>query len=61
MVVIRNLTEDLKFDTEGYLYWLHDVSEKDISTEGYVGISLNLIKGVKVMRVIFKQEEKVNI
>lgn len=41
MVVIRNLTEDLKFDAECYLYWLHDVSEKDISTEGYVGISLN--------------------
>lgn len=39
--MIRNLTEDLKFDVECYLYWLHDVSEKDISTEGYVGISLN--------------------
>ena len=39
--MIRNLTEDFKFDAECYLYWLHDVSEKDISTEGYVGISLN--------------------
>lgn len=47
MVVIRNLTEDLKFDAECYLYWLHDVSEKDISTEGYVGISLSPDKRCK--------------
>lgn len=45
--MIRNLTEDLKFDAECYLYWLHDVSEKDISTEGYVGITLNPDKRCK--------------
>lgn len=45
--MIRNLTEDLKFDAECYLYWLHDVSEKDISTDGYVGISLNPDKRCK--------------
>ena len=45
--MIRNLTEDLKFNAEYYLYWLHDVSEKDISTEGYIGISSNPDKRCK--------------
>lgn len=37
--MITNLTKDIEYEAESYLYWIRKASHTDISTEGYVGIS----------------------
>lgn len=39
MRLIINLTKNLDFNAESYLYWIRRASHTEISTEGYVGIS----------------------
>lgn len=35
------MSEFCENGSEAYLYWLHDSSEKDISSQGYVGVTIN--------------------
>lgn len=39
--MIIDTTKDIKFKTQYYLYWIRKPEHTDISTQGYVGVTLN--------------------